>query len=165
MKHKLVLSGIDNTLPLHRDFQFFALDLIKNAKSRVMITTYNISDSALDFIKELIRISKKKVEVTIIFDSWDKVGDNITNRLKGMRNPYFRAIAIGDYSKVITNHSKVLIVDSENIIIGSNNISMNSFHNNFEVGIFISDKALVKDVIKAILALLERINYNFTNQL
>ncbi len=106
------------------------IKLIQNANKRIDIAMYNLSYKK--FVKELKKISKKDVTVTII---------NGKSETK-----FYKKIKL--IQSKIKQHIKLAIIDNKYVIYGSANWKKESFDGNYEIINITDDKNRVKQFIK-----------------
>jgi len=106
------------------------IKLIQNANKRIDIAMYNLSYKK--FVKELKKISKKDVTVTII---------NGKSETK-----FYKKIKL--IQSKIKQHIKLAIIDNKYVIYGSANWKKESFDGNYEIINITDDKNRVKQFDK-----------------
>ena len=123
-------------LPKHADkTKDRIVDLIKQSKSSIYISMYNFSYKK--FAKQLVKKSKEKINITVIFDkSKVKKDDKIYNMLK--KNGIKTIIA----DKKL--HTKIAIFDDKVLVLGSTNWTKDSFKENYEVILFTRDNKIIE---------------------
>jgi phosphatidylserine/phosphatidylglycerophosphate/cardiolipin synthase-like enzyme len=133
-------QGLNNIyfLPKQADYvKDKIIYLIKNSKHSINIGMYNFSYKK--FAKELIRASKKGVNVKILFDkSKIKKDDKL---FKYLRNNGIETIVPKEKL-----HTKMATFDNNTAVIGSLNWTKESFKKNYEVVLFTKDKKIINDI-------------------
>jgi len=115
------------------------IDSIKESKNSIYIAMYNFSYKK--FAKQLVKASKRGVEITVIFDkSKVKKDDEIYEFLKENN------IKVLVPKKKL--HTKIAIFDKKTIVLGSSNWTKESFKENYEIILFSSDRKIINQSIK-----------------
>jgi len=115
------------------------VDSIKESKSSIYIAMYNFSYKK--FAKQLVKASKRGVEITVIFDkSKVKKDDEIYEYLKENN------IKVLVPKKKL--HTKIAIFDKKTIVLGSSNWTKESFKENYEIILFSRDSKIINQSIK-----------------
>lgn len=143
-KTKILVSG-DNWVKLGFDtFVFSFIKLVKEAKSRIIITAYVLNEKRV--FHELKKTIKSGISVDIYMDK--SLNQQIIQELEKLKKDYTNL-----HLKIIEDavlHAKILVVDGKKCIIGSANITKSGFYKNYELGILIEDQKICHDIEKII---------------
>jgi cardiolipin synthase A/B len=120
--------------------------IMKAEKSIDMTTPYFLPPRWL--IAMLDNAVSRGVEVNIILPK--KTDLSLVNRVNYLYVKKMNGMGINFYSYKRMNHAKLLLIDDKEVLIGSQNLDFLSFRVNAESGVFISDKSLVKDLVKLV---------------
>ncbi|MGC9031682.1 MAG: phospholipase D-like domain-containing protein [Minisyncoccia bacterium] len=117
----------------------YLINLLKNAKKSIYISTYSISPDFLNFLKG------KKIDVKIICE----YGNDTNWQVKKIENKNIF-------------HSKFLVIDDEISIITSANLTFNNFYKNHNNFVLIKDKNLSGYLLKKFNSFWS--NYSYTEK-
>jgi len=144
---KILVSG-DSWVKLGFDtFVFSFIKLIRNSKSRLVITAYILNEKRI--FHELKKAIKSGISVDIYMDySLNKcIIEELEHLEKNFSNLRLRII------KDSMLHAKILVADGKRCIVGSANITKGGFYKNYELGILIENKRICHDIEKIIMVL------------
>ncbi|WP_368030054.1 phospholipase D-like domain-containing protein [Arcobacter sp. s6] len=113
------------------------IELINNSKDSIEISMYNFSYKKL--AKELVKASKRGVEIKVVLDK-EKVKDD---------NDIYKYLKDNDIKVIIPDkklHTKIAIFDNETALIGSLNWTKESFEENYEILLLSNDKKTILDM-------------------
>lgn len=123
-----------------RQYPLKLIEIIDQSKSSIKILMYDwrwYSHQPGSLIQKLnqsiIRARKRGVEVTALLNHGgikDTLKENKIN------------VKVRDSSK--TMHIKLIIIDDQKMFLGSHNLSINAFHLNYEMSLFLDDIESVK---------------------
>ncbi|MGE0051387.1 MAG: phospholipase D-like domain-containing protein [Arcobacter sp.] len=114
---------------------------ILDAKTEIFIAMYNFSYKS--FAKDLIKASKKGVQVTVLFD--DKKTKKDDEVLDLLKENGIKTIINKDKNKM---HLKVALIDSSKAIIGSTNWTKESFEENYDLIYITDDKKVIDKLVE-----------------
>jgi len=118
-------------------------EMVENAKKRITIIGYRITENAREVIESLSKCIERGISITLVIDS-DKENTNrdvLDNIWKGLKRPtvYTRIPQKKDvYFKI---HAKMIIVDSCDLLVTSANLTWHGMTNNLEMGVRIRGPA------------------------
>lgn len=120
-------------------------DMLEQANSSILMTSYSLSDYFSDMVDCIIRKSQTGVFVKIFVNQVENQGHfDKLNRYKG------RFLKIYNYpqseDKMAALHAKVICVDQYRTLITSANLSYHGQQGNIELGTLIESKDIAKQV-------------------
>ncbi len=111
--------------PKDKVFENGILPLIQNAKKKIYISTFYLTERKL--IQELINAKNRNVEVIVMIDALGAM--NFKDRINLLKNANIPTKAENWGGK---NHEKTIMIDEEYLIFGSCNFTASGFYKNDE---------------------------------
>lgn len=122
------------------------IDMIKGAKSSILITGYSLSDYFDDLIDCIIRKSQQGVFVKFYIN--DIESQNNVEKLSRYKGKFLKIYNYPKHEgdKMSALHAKVISVDQEDTLITSANLSYHGQEGNIELGTRVKSKDIAKQV-------------------
>lgn len=123
--------------PWKKDF----LDLVKNSKQNIRITSPFIKENICD---EIISFKNEKCKIDLItsFKILNLYSGSLD--INGIEKLINIDTTVKNHSKL---HSKIYVFDDKKAIISSGNLTNGGLINNYEYGVFLDEKAIVYQII------------------
>lgn len=117
------------------------LDLVKNAKQSIKMTSPFIKENICD---EIISIKNEKTRINLItsFKILNLYSGSLD--INGVEKLMNIDSTIKNYSRL---HSKIYIFDNKRAIISSGNLTNGGLVNNYEYGIYLDEKSFVNKIV------------------
>lgn len=124
------------------------LQLIKSAKKSIIMEEEEMNNT--DVMNALIAAEKRGVKVQIVTPVPSSSADSQEEQQETAAG--IQVVQLNDKSGALYIHAKMIVVDGTLGYVGSVNVSTASFNNNREVGVFISDSAMLQQLENAFAA-------------
>lgn len=148
---KNFLKKIKNKILVHQPQEnlstinsYYADKFLKAEKRILIVTPYFTPPRWLVALLDKAKSNGVKIEIIIP----SKVDIKFMNYVNKVFIKKFLILGFKFYHFSEMNHAKMIIIDDKEVFIGSPNLDVFSLKFNLEIGVFINDKVLLKEVIK-----------------
>jgi cardiolipin synthase len=148
---KTLLKKIKNKILVHQPqenlstINSYYTDKFLNAKERILIVTpYFTPPRWLIALLDKAKLNGVKIEIIIPY----KTDIRFMNYVNSVFIKKFLDLGIKFYYFSEMNHAKMIIIDDSEVFVGSSNLDIFSLKFNSEIGVFLSDKTILKEALK-----------------
>ena len=117
-------------------------DMVKNAKTGIIVTGYSITRNAAGFIESLGNAADRNVRIIIVLheDGKSRNFDTLSRLWTGRKKPLVYSRRPGPSDAYFKIHAKMVVVDSRDLLVTSANLTRHGLTNNFEIGLRVRGK-------------------------
>jgi Phosphatidylserine/phosphatidylglycerophosphate/cardiolipin synthases and related enzymes len=145
-KAQLVWSGPDVAGLPGRDTEILFEELVAEAKQKIIISIYSISEYASKLLNLLKNRALQGVYIEIYVNEFESKRHYFEELTQVKNNRLFIYDYTGANNSTQALHAKVLTVDDKKSIITSSNLSYNGMDGNLELGVFVNSIEKAKEI-------------------
>lgn len=113
-------------------------DLIRSARSEVLMLAYLLSESAVPIVRLLESAVQKGIPLTLVVNDLETLPQTLKTRLDSLKQDYRHANILEFKGlKVEQLHAKVLVVDRKKALVGSANFTWGGLVTNHEIAVLL----------------------------